>query len=196
MGKSTVIGALAKAAARAAKRPLIVKRGFQTSPSHLFHGPDVRYEPTEVSLGVHATRIEFEPALVDYITSRLRLRAIATLVATLTEFLTEMAFLREGFAERARDVRDLMRSEAAEDARASRRRADAQALEYGGILPRAADSCMGVARGDPAARRWFCAGGVDRAAASREAAGVADTGSFVPSCATSRLSCSTSSNTT
>ena len=40
------------------------------------------------------------------------LRTVAgdSLVAALTEFLTEMAFLREGFAERAREVRDLMRS--------------------------------------------------------------------------------------
>jgi anion-transporting ArsA/GET3 family ATPase len=40
----------------------------------------------------------------------LRIVAGASLVATLTEFLTEMAFLREGFAERAKDVRDLMQS--------------------------------------------------------------------------------------
>jgi anion-transporting ArsA/GET3 family ATPase len=33
-----------------------------------------------------------------------------SLVSALTEFLTEMAFLREGFAERAKEVRDLMRS--------------------------------------------------------------------------------------
>ena len=40
------------------------------------------------------------------------LRAIAgdSLVSALSEFLTEMAFLREGFAARARVVRDLMRS--------------------------------------------------------------------------------------
>ena len=40
------------------------------------------------------------------------LRTVAgdSLVAALTEFLNEMAFLREGFAERAKDVRDLMRS--------------------------------------------------------------------------------------
>ena len=40
------------------------------------------------------------------------LRTVAgdSLVSALTEFLTEMAFLREGFAERAREVRDLMRS--------------------------------------------------------------------------------------
>ena len=43
------------------------------------------------------------------------LRTVAgdSLVSALTEFLTEMAFLREGFAERARDVRDLMRSPSA-----------------------------------------------------------------------------------
>jgi anion-transporting ArsA/GET3 family ATPase len=40
----------------------------------------------------------------------LRMVAGDSLVAALTEFLTEMAFLREGFAERAREVRDLMRS--------------------------------------------------------------------------------------
>lgn len=81
VGKSTVLGALATAAARAGRRPLIVELGIHTSSSHLFHGPDIGYEPAEVAPGVHATRVLFEPALVDYITSRLRLRAIATLVA-------------------------------------------------------------------------------------------------------------------
>ncbi len=81
MGKSTVLGALAKAAARAGKRPLIVELGIHTSSSQLFHGPDVGYEPAEVAPGVHATRVQFEPALVDYITSRLKLRPIATLIA-------------------------------------------------------------------------------------------------------------------
>lgn len=40
------------------------------------------------------------------------LQAVAgdSLVTALTEFLSEMAFLREGFAERARDVRDIMQS--------------------------------------------------------------------------------------
>ncbi len=80
VGKSTVLGALATAAARAGKRPLIVELGIHTSSSHLFHGPDVGYEPAEVAPGVHATRVQFEPALVDYITSRLKLRPIAALV--------------------------------------------------------------------------------------------------------------------
>ncbi len=81
VGKSTVLGAVATAAARAGKRPLIVELGIHTSSSRLFHGPIVGYEPAEVAPGVYATRVQFEPALVDYITSRLKLRPIATLVA-------------------------------------------------------------------------------------------------------------------
>jgi arsenite-transporting ATPase len=81
VGKSTVLGALAMAAARGGKRPLIVELGIHTSSSHLFHSPNVGYEPSEVAPGVHATRVQFEPALVDYITFRLKLRPIATLVA-------------------------------------------------------------------------------------------------------------------
>jgi anion-transporting ArsA/GET3 family ATPase len=81
VGKSTVLGALATAAARAGKRPLIVELGIHTSSSQLFNGPIVGYEPAEVAPGVHATRVQFEPALVDYITSRLKLRPLATLVA-------------------------------------------------------------------------------------------------------------------
>jgi anion-transporting ArsA/GET3 family ATPase len=60
---------------------LIVELGIHTSSSRLFHGPIVGYEPAEVAPGVHATRVQFEPALVDYITSRLKLRPLATLVA-------------------------------------------------------------------------------------------------------------------
>jgi anion-transporting ArsA/GET3 family ATPase len=81
VGKSTVLGAVATSAARAGKRPLIVELGIHTSSSQLFHGPDVGYEPAEVAPGVHATRVQFEPALVDYITSRLKLRPIATRLA-------------------------------------------------------------------------------------------------------------------
>ena len=80
VGKSTVLSAVATAAARAGKRTLIVELGIHTSSSQLFHGPSVGYEPAEVAPGVHATRVLFEPALVDYIKSRLKLRPIATLV--------------------------------------------------------------------------------------------------------------------
>lgn len=80
VGKSTVLGALATVAARAGKKPLIVELGIHTSSSHLFRGPNVGYEPSEVAPGVFATRVQFEPALVDYITSRLKLRFVATIV--------------------------------------------------------------------------------------------------------------------
>ena len=40
----------------------------------------------------------------------LRIVAGESLVSALTEFLTEMAFLREGFSERAKDLQQLMRS--------------------------------------------------------------------------------------
>lgn len=81
VGKSTLLGALATTAAKAGKRPLIVELGIHTSSSHLFRGPNVGYEPSEVAPGVFATRVQFEPALIDYITSRLKLRFVATLVA-------------------------------------------------------------------------------------------------------------------
>ena len=81
VGKSTVLGALATAAARAGRRPLIVELGVHTSSSHLFAGPNVGYAPSEVGPGVFATRVQFEPALIDYITSRLKLRFVAGLVA-------------------------------------------------------------------------------------------------------------------
>lgn len=81
VGKSSVIGALAMSAARAGKRPLIVELGAHTSSAHVFRGPRVGYQPAEVAPGVFATRVQFEPALVDYITSRLKLRFIARLVA-------------------------------------------------------------------------------------------------------------------
>lgn len=80
VGKSTVLGALATAAARSGRRPLIVELGLHTSSSHLFRSPGIGYEPAQVAPGVFATRVEFEPALIDYITSRLKLRFIATLV--------------------------------------------------------------------------------------------------------------------
>ena len=81
VGKSTILAAVAKGAARRGLRPLVVELGLHTSSSHLFEGPKVGYEPVEVTEGVHATRVLFQPALIDYVASRLKLRPIAKLVA-------------------------------------------------------------------------------------------------------------------
>ena len=81
VGKSTVLGSLGVAAARAGRRPLIVELGAHSSLSYSPHGPPVGYTPVEVAQGVHATRVLFEPALVDYVTDRLKVRLIATLVS-------------------------------------------------------------------------------------------------------------------
>jgi len=55
---------------------------------------------------------EDSPQLRGGTIARALLRIVAgdSMVSALAEFLTEMAFLREGFAERAAEVRDLMRS--------------------------------------------------------------------------------------
>ncbi|MEM7436020.1 MAG: ArsA-related P-loop ATPase [Myxococcota bacterium] len=81
VGKSTVISAVALRAARRGLRPLIVELGAHTSSAHLVGDTPIAYEPTEIMTGVHATRVLFEPALVDYVASRLRLRTVAKLVS-------------------------------------------------------------------------------------------------------------------
>lgn len=81
VGKSTVISAVAVRAARSGRRPLIVELGAHTSSAHMVGGIPVGYDPVEILNGVHATRVLFEPALVDYIASRLKLRPIARAVA-------------------------------------------------------------------------------------------------------------------
>ena len=65
VGKSTVLGGIAMAASRAGRQPLIVELGIHTSSSHLFRGPNVGYEPSEVARGVFATRVAEEAFLPD-----------------------------------------------------------------------------------------------------------------------------------
>ena len=81
VGKSSVLSALAVAAARAGKRPLIVELGIHSSSSHLLDGPEIGYDPVRVAPGVDATRVLFEPALIDYINERIKLRPVSTMVA-------------------------------------------------------------------------------------------------------------------
>jgi arsenite/tail-anchored protein-transporting ATPase len=82
VGKSTVLGAVALAAAQRGQKPLIVELGEHAGPLPGFNSTELDYTPTVIAPGVHATRISFEPALLDYMTSRLRLRPLASAVAS------------------------------------------------------------------------------------------------------------------
>lgn len=81
VGKSTMVGAMALAAADRGKTPLIVELGHRASMEALF-GMPVGFEPSEVSRGVHAMRAELEPALIDYVAAQVRVRAIAKRIVT------------------------------------------------------------------------------------------------------------------
>ncbi len=81
VGKSTILSAVASATARVGRRPLIVELGLHTASSRSFGSVEVGHAPREVAPGVHATRIEFEPALIEYVASRLKLRTVSRLVA-------------------------------------------------------------------------------------------------------------------
>ena len=81
VGKSTVLAATALTLAHIGQSPLIVELGSFSSPSHLLHGPSIGYEPTGVAPGVYATRVAFEPALIDYVSERVKSRTIASLIA-------------------------------------------------------------------------------------------------------------------
>ncbi|MGB5696600.1 MAG: ArsA-related P-loop ATPase [Polyangiales bacterium] len=76
------------------------------APARLVRFLDQRF----VRWFLHAA--EDTPELGGGVIGRRLLRVVAgdSLVSALGEFLSEMAFLREGFADRARQVRDLMRS--------------------------------------------------------------------------------------
>lgn len=67
-------------AVRAGRRPLVVELGEHGSSAHSPGGVAFGYDPVEIMDGVHATRVLFEPALVDYVAARLKLRAVARLV--------------------------------------------------------------------------------------------------------------------
>lgn len=77
VGKTTVVAALAVAAARRGHRPLVVELGHRASTSHVFGVPDIGYRPRSVGHGVFAMNMDFEAAVVDYVAEHVRLRAVA-----------------------------------------------------------------------------------------------------------------------
>lgn len=77
MGKSSVVAATALAAARAGRRPLVVELGHRATMATLFGAPAIDHAPTEVAPGVHATNIDFDEALIDYVAEHAKIRALA-----------------------------------------------------------------------------------------------------------------------
>ena len=80
VGKTTLAAALALEAARCGRKPIVVELGHRASLSAVFDMP-IGFEPVEVSQGVHATNIALAPALLDYLTRRIRIASIARRIA-------------------------------------------------------------------------------------------------------------------
>lgn len=80
VGKTTLVAALALEAAAKGRRPIVVELGHRASMSAIFQKP-IGFEPTRVSSGVYATNIALAPALLDYLTRRVRVAAVARRIA-------------------------------------------------------------------------------------------------------------------
>lgn len=80
VGKTTLVAALALEAARQGRKPIVVELGHRASLTAIFNKA-IGFAPVLVSPGVHATNIALAPALLDYLTRRLRVAAIARRVA-------------------------------------------------------------------------------------------------------------------
>ena len=77
VGKSSVVAAVALAAAEAGHRPLVVELGHRATMETLFEAPAIGYEPTPVGDGVAALNMELDEALTDYIAAQVRVRGVA-----------------------------------------------------------------------------------------------------------------------
>ena len=77
VGKSSVVAASARAAARAGRRPLVVELGHRATMATIFAKPEIGHEPTWVGGGVHALNVDFDEALIDYVAEQAKVRALA-----------------------------------------------------------------------------------------------------------------------
>jgi anion-transporting ArsA/GET3 family ATPase len=84
VGKTTLVAALALAAAERGARPVIVELGHRSSlASVLGLAPGaIGHAPTEVGRGVWASNVSLEHALADYLARRVRSRALASRIAS------------------------------------------------------------------------------------------------------------------
>jgi anion-transporting ArsA/GET3 family ATPase len=77
VGKSSVVAALALEAAQRGLRPLIVELGHRASMQGVFGTDGIGYEPSALGHGVTAMNMDFQRALVDYLTEHVKVRAIS-----------------------------------------------------------------------------------------------------------------------
>jgi arsenite/tail-anchored protein-transporting ATPase len=77
VGKSSVVAALALEAAARGLKPLIVELGHRASMEGVFGHTGIGYEPTGVGHGVNAMNMDFQNALVDYMTEHVKVKAIS-----------------------------------------------------------------------------------------------------------------------
>ena len=77
VGKSSVVAALALEAAARGLRPLIVELGHRASMQGVFGSNGIGYEPSPLGHGVSAMNMDFQRALIDYLTEHVKVRAIS-----------------------------------------------------------------------------------------------------------------------
>ncbi len=81
VGKSTLVAAVAVEAARQGRRPLIVELGHRASMQAIFGVPSVGHAPLEVAPGVHASNVDLDAALAEYVAAHVPVRPLAQRIA-------------------------------------------------------------------------------------------------------------------
>jgi hypothetical protein len=81
VGKSTVVAALALEARRRGMRPLVIELGHRASMQSIFGAGPIGHAPREVAPGVHASNIDLERALADYVAAHVPSGALARRIA-------------------------------------------------------------------------------------------------------------------
>jgi len=74
VGKSSLVAAMALAAAEAGRNPLIVEMGHRASMEAIFDVGPIEYEPREIGRGVSAMNLDFQNGLREYMVEQVRIK--------------------------------------------------------------------------------------------------------------------------